>query len=151
WRGRRTKVSASGSAIRGQSSVVASALVLPLCLTFIGTSAPPAPAPVYVLPGPPHDPSPHSVLAAPELIEQLRTLSRGAIPVNGTLLLEARYAGRIGDDSVDFEAHFQIHCWSDEKALIQLPLSGIRLRQALLDGAATWPRTSGPDRLTFDV
>jgi hypothetical protein len=146
---RRGHTRASESDFPMRSSVVVSSLIL-LVLAFTGNSAPPVPTPVYLLSGPPGRPEAGSVLAPPELIEQLQGLRRRLTP-RGAMLLEARYDGRIGDDAANFEAHYQVHCWNDEKAVIQLPLSGIQLRQALLDGADAWPRSSGPERLLFDV
>ncbi|HLW66949.1 MAG TPA: hypothetical protein VKS79_16660 [Gemmataceae bacterium] len=150
WSLYRPRRSASGSAVRPRSSVIVSSFIILCAWNLAGDSAPPAPTPVYVLPGPPEKPAARTVLAPPELIDQLESLRHRLIP-SGAMLLEARYDGRIGDDVANFEAHFQIQSWSQEKAVVTLPLSGIQLRQALLDGTDAWPRSSGADRLAFDV
>ncbi|HEV3142245.1 MAG TPA: hypothetical protein VGZ47_00005, partial [Gemmataceae bacterium] len=148
---RRPRITTAKSVISRSGSALASSLLAVILLTFTGESAPPAPTPVYLLPGSPDDSTPRTVLAPPELIEQLQALARHAAPASRALLLEARYVGRIAGDGVTFDAHFQIHCWSDEKAVVHLPLSGIQLQQALLDGAVAWPRSAGADRLAFEV
>jgi hypothetical protein len=147
---RVAKVPASGSAVRASTSAVASSVILLFLPAFTVSSAPPAPTPVYLLAAPPGKPEAASVLAPPELIDQLQALCRRATPT-GAMLLQARYEGRISEDVVSFEAHYQIHSWTEERTVLQLPLSGIQLRQALLDGAEAWPRSMGQERLAIEI
>jgi hypothetical protein len=105
------------------------------------TAAAPAPVLVYLVPGPAEAPEPRTVLAAPELVERLRALAdRGAGPI-GAAWLDARYDGRVNGGQADFTAVLHLHSFTDEPLV--LPLTGVQLGEATLDGAAAFPRAAG--------
>ena len=75
------------------------------------------------------------MLAPPELLDQLHTLAQpGAGP--GAVLLSAEYAGKVVDNAAEFDATFQVYCFTDEPTTLTLPLDGVQLTgDVLLDGA----------------
>src|SRR5262249_6842245 len=75
----------------------------------------------------------------PELLAQLQTLAqRGAAGLRGAVLQSAKYQGAIVDAIANFEAEFQAHSFS-ERTVLQLPLSGVELREILVDGSEAYP------------
>ncbi len=95
----------------------------------------PAPTTVFLAPGSAETPEKTFVLAPPQLIERLHTLSRpeGA---PGAVLLKADYTGRVVEGAAEFDASFQVYCFSDETTPLALPIDGVQLTgNVLLDGA----------------
>lgn len=119
-------------ALTGPALTVFLALVLTASLA--GQAVAPTPAIVYLIPGPAATPERQGVLVPPELLKQLETAAqRGIAALRGAVLLSANYEGRVQAKTAQFEAKFQIHNFSD-KAVLVLPLGGIKLQEALLDG-----------------
>jgi hypothetical protein len=104
----------------------------------------PTPTTVFLVPGPKDAPDRESVLVPPDLLKQLDNLAdRGPAGLRGAILLGARYEGRIDNLTAQFEAHFRVHNFAADEQLspLTLPLGGVQLQEALLDGAAASPRT----------
>jgi hypothetical protein len=111
-----------------------------LALALPGRAVGPGAFTVWLIPGPPADVNKLSVLAPPELLDQLQALShRGAQGLSGAVLLGARYEGRVARGSAEFSAEFQVHCFSESPPILSVPLTGVELLEALLDGAAAYP------------
>jgi hypothetical protein len=123
------------------SAVAASALLaLGLGLCLPGQAAAPAPFNVWLLPGPPGSPNQGTVLAPADLVEQLNLLSRrGVSGFHGPVLLGADYEGMVRNGAAEFLAAFRVYCFGDEAASLFLPLSGIELQEATLDGNPAFP------------
>ncbi|MCE9531704.1 MAG: hypothetical protein K8T89_11365 [Planctomycetes bacterium] len=134
---------------RQQIAVLGSLLFLAIFLARAGAQAP-EPATVYLVLGP-NDAEPKAVLVSPELLERLSVLAKPRLALLDSVILRAKFVGR-GEVSgvAEFEAHFDLTSFV-EKATITLPLGDVRLREALLDGAAAFPKTVGNDRFTIDV
>jgi hypothetical protein len=100
---------------------------------------------VFLVAGPGDAPAPQTVLTSPELLDQLDTLAfRGVPTFRLPFLIGARYDGTLAGTTVDFRAEFPIYCLTDEPAVLTLPLGGVQLQEALLDGAAAQPQAARP-------
>src|SRR5262249_5609857 len=92
---------------------------------------------VWFLPGPADAPEKLHALVPPELLTHLQSLARrGAAGLQGAFLLRAKYQGTVGNGVADLEAEFQAHSFTEERTVLTLPLSGVELREVLLDGSA---------------
>src|SRR5262249_49601847 len=108
-------------------------------------AAAPAPATVWLLPGPAAAPEKLSALVPPELVDQLQALARrGAAGLQGALLLSAKYQGTITNGVAEFHADFQVHCFTKERSFLTIPLGGVELQEVLLDGSAAYPAAQSP-------
>jgi hypothetical protein len=105
----------------------------------VGRAAPPQGVTVFVVPGPADAPEKQSVLAPPELLENLQDPARPPLG-SGVVLIAADYDGKVVDGVADFTAVFGVQCLGDEPATLALPLDGVQLHgEALLDGARANP------------
>lgn len=121
-------------------SAVAVIVSLALAAELAGQAAAPGPYTVWLLPGPPDTPEKLSALVPPELASELQTLARrGAAGLQGAFLLSAAYEGTVAGGSADFQASFHIHCFAEERTTLALPLGGVELQEALLDGSPAYP------------
>jgi hypothetical protein len=137
---------ATGSSVKrpGGSSIARVApglLILALGLLPALVAAPPAGAPdpvtVYVVPGPADAPEKQTVLAPPELLEQLQALAaRGSAAVRGPVLLGAEYRGEVAGGFAHFKAEFQVHAAGKDPGSLVLPLAGVELEEEPLVGGA---------------
>jgi hypothetical protein len=101
----------------------------------------PGPATVWLIPGPADAPEKLNVLVPPELLDQLETLSqRGGAITRGAVLLAAHYDGRAGRGTATFEADYRLHCFCDVPVTLALPLGGVELKEATLDGLPAYPQ-----------
>jgi hypothetical protein len=111
-------------------------------------SATPEPVTVFLIPGPADAPEKQTVLAPPELLERLDALARrGGPALAGAVLVAADYRGEVrteAEDTARFEAVLAVHCFTDEPAVLTLPLAGAQLEEALVDGARTPPLPAPP-------
>lgn len=106
---------------------------------------------VYLLPATGANQEPKTVLAPPELMDRLSLMAKPRLALSESVIVRTRYIGRSGSTGLaEFEGHFDIVTFG-ERATISLPLSGVRLREALLDGAAAYPKPSDADRTTFEI
>ena len=123
---------------RGSQAVAGAGAVLALmALAAWGRPADspvPAPTTVFLAPGPADAPDKTFVLASPQLLERLHSLTRPA-GAPGAVLLKADYAGKIVEGAAEFDAAFQAYCFSDETTALTFPLDGVQLTgDVLLDG-----------------
>src|SRR5262249_29690079 len=72
----------------------------------------------------------------------------GAAGLRGAFLLGGRYDGRVVRGVAEFEAEFQAHCFGEEGTLT-VPLAGVELLDALLDGAAAYPVALAPQQVGY--
>lgn len=98
-------------------------------------------ATVLLVPGPQGAADKQSVLAAPELLHELRTQARqGAAGLEKAVLVSAAYEGKVVDGTARFKAEFLVHAFGDKPTTVVLPLDGVQLEEgALLDGARAYP------------
>jgi hypothetical protein len=145
----RYLASALASRIPAPASPPGAAATAVLVLVFAaglpGEAAAPRPSTVWLLPGPADAPEKFSALVPPELLSQLQSLARrGAAGLEGVILQSARYEGAIANGVADFQAEFQAYCFTNEASGLTLPLGGVELREAVLDGNAAYPTTVSP-------
>lgn len=78
--------------------------------------------------------------ARPELLKKFDEWEqRAAQPVQGAVLIGARYQGKWAKDASDLQAQFDLYSFSD-KAVLHVPLGGVDLKEgAFLDGAPVFP------------
>jgi hypothetical protein len=144
-----TIVTRPRSGRRTGSSVQILPCVLLVAVVAFAAAAEPEPVTVYLL-ADTHDAEPSAVLAPPEALTRLQELARRR-PWANVALLAAQYTGRARDGAAEFEARFDLHSFVDGPTGFVVPLAGVRLREAALDGAAALPQTAGPDRYGFEV
>jgi hypothetical protein len=139
------------------SRALTAGVLLAVWLGAPGRAAAPAPATVYLVPGPPDAPEPQTVLAPPDLLDQLRALARqgatGGAPaewVAGAVPVGASYEGRVAGGQAQLKALIQIYSFTDDQTTLALPLAGVQLREALLDATLAFPRAAG-DRILIPV
>jgi hypothetical protein len=125
-----------------------------LALTAItGRAAAPAPDIVYII-ADPNRADKQLVLAPNTLLDQLDTLSRRGVENLRTPVLHgATYEGKVDGRTVNFEARFDIHAFADEPAALTVPLGGVQVAEALLDGAPANPVAlkTGKEGFTLDI
>src|SRR5262249_14355048 len=118
------------------STAAAGLLILTVTVGWMGQGAEPPPAMVFLLPGSQEAPDEQTVLAPPEVLEQLQTLSRRGTPLRKAALVRATYDGTVTGSSAAIKAEFQIYAATDDATPLRVPLgAGAQLKEALLDGA----------------
>ncbi|MCI0456536.1 MAG: hypothetical protein L0Z62_06100, partial [Gemmataceae bacterium] len=134
----------------GPKTVAATGLALALSVGWTGQASAPEPVTVWLVPGA-ENAAQQLVLAPPELLDQLQTLAqRGAPSPQGIVLLSAEYEGKIAQSTAGFQAEFRAYCFRDE-AVLTLPLGGVRLEEALVDGAMAFPVALPEPRAGFTM
>jgi hypothetical protein len=129
------------------SALTTAALAGLLAFGLAGRSEAPTPFTVFLVPGAAKAPGAQMVLAPPELLQRLRTLTERAAPwQHRAILVAVRYEGTVADGSADFTAQFQVHCFADGATSLALPLESVQLKEALVDGAAARPVAARPPR-----
>lgn len=127
-------------------------LLLAGCLGLVGTAAPPEPPTVYLLPASQETPEDSAVLVPPDLLEQIRGLTRrGAAGLRGAVLLAAASEGEVGENAVAFETTFQVHVFGGEPAILTVPLEGVQLEELFLDGARAFAAPPSAPQPGFSV
>jgi len=151
-RGDASSAGESSGTVRRTGSSSRNVVVGVALFVWLGTSgraAAPAPATVYCVAGP--DGGVTTVLVPADLMEQLREMERGGVTsLDGVRVTAARYTGRIDGPAARFQGVFDLHSFSDGSTTLTLPLTGIVLRDARLDGGPAYPRASG-DRYSVVV
>jgi hypothetical protein len=139
-----------GVSSAGAGAAVSAGIALAAAASLPGQALAPGVETVWIVPA--ARPDDEQVLATPELLEQLDALAeRGAAGLRGALLLRASYDGQAGNGSARFDLHFHVYCFSDDPTAIALPLAGVNLEEALLDGARAFPRTLTQPREGFSL
>jgi hypothetical protein len=144
-----TIVTRPRSGRRTGSSVQILPCILLVAVVAFATAAEPEPVTVYLLAGT-DEAEPSAVLAPPEALIRLQELARRR-PWANVALHTVQYTGRAREGTAEFEARFDLHSFVDGPTSFVVPLAGVRLREAALDGAAALPQTAGPDRYAFEV
>src|SRR5262249_39785630 len=89
---------------------------------------------------PADSPQAMTALVPPPLLDQLQALAqRDSSNIPAMVLHGAEYEGSVKDGNAEFKARFQIHCFSDRPTVVTVPLGGIELQEALLDGIFAYP------------
>src|SRR5207248_2858839 len=131
----------------GATAIVGITLVA--WLTTTSRAAAPAPATVFLVPGPDGETS--TVLLPPELAEQLRESERnGTLTLGGAHLIAARYTGQAEGALARFRARFEVQSFTEAAATLTLPLTGVVLLDAQLDGGPAYPQFAG-DRYSIAI
>jgi hypothetical protein len=136
-----------------QTNAVAGVLGLVWVSGLPGQATAPIPLTVYLLPAP-AEAGKQTVLASPELLEQLRFSSGNGSPMaRHALFTRARYEGTVAGTSVEWKGEFQIACLADEPCSLFIPLAGIRLEDAILDGAPAHLQhtKAGPEQESYSL
>lgn len=136
-----------------RAAPLASAAAALLAVTMLSGQvlAPAAPTIVYLVPDV-SGKAEQRVLAPPALLQQLQSLElRGASGLRGAVLLGAVYEGRAENLSCSFRGTFQAYSFSDDTTTLTLPLAGVQLTDALLDGAPAFPRAQRQPRESYGL
>jgi hypothetical protein len=123
---------------------VVGALLAVVCLGGLtGRAAAPAPIPVYLVPPGSEASAAESVLAPPDLIARLDALCRAGQVLKDAVIVEAQYQGTPApagaDERFHFVADYQVQCLRDGPAALTVPLGGVEVEVAYLDGAQAFP------------
>jgi hypothetical protein len=146
------RAASSAKIAKPTPAVITAALVLALAFVWTGKAAGPDPVPVYLVPGPPDDPEPTTVLVPPTLIEQLQAMIHRGAPAAPALILSARYDGRIEAAVARFEADFLVYSCRDEAVSLPIPVRGVLLRGARVDEAPAYPSPDlGAEQFSFEL
>lgn len=95
---------------------------------------------VWVVPAPDGQPDKELVLAPPDLLDHLQQLAKRGNPgIRGPVLTGARYEGKLVSNLAEFVAELSVWCPTDEPAILTVPLTGVELQEASLNGAAAHP------------
>ncbi|HMC88832.1 MAG TPA: hypothetical protein VKI17_04760, partial [Gemmataceae bacterium] len=125
-------------------------LVLLFSAALASQAAAPGPETVLLLPGPANAPAKETALVAPDLLKRLESLARrGAAGLRGAFLSGARYEGAVLNGAAEITAEFQIDCFSEEAAPLDLPLGGVELLEAKLDDAPAYPTVLAAPRTGY--
>jgi hypothetical protein len=142
----RRRAAGSTPRVSAMAGGGAAILVLLACLAgWTGQAAAPAPVTVFLVPGPDNAPEKQTVLASPALIDRLKTWAERRAPVpNCAVLVGVKYEeGQIiegmGDVHARFVANYQVYVLGDKPVTLKLPLGGVELQAAFLDGARAYP------------
>lgn len=128
------------------SQSTASAPVLVLLLAVTGVAQAPAPAVVFVVPDA-ANPERFRVFAPPAVLDRLDKLSAPALPP--AVILSASYDAVAGEDAATVDATFTVLGTRDGAHPLALPLSGVRLERATINGKDAFPEA--PDATRFVV
>ena len=128
-----------------QAAVALAGLALGLGLP--GRADGPAPPTVFLVAADPSQPEKQTVLLPPDLLNELKTLAGRR--THQVVLLGAQYTGTVGESTADLKAEFRAYSFTDESAVVWLPLTGVDLQEALLDGKAAYPESNDPRRAGF--
>jgi hypothetical protein len=132
----------------------ATALLLLLTVTTLSgqVATPPSPTFVYLVPDGGGDQAKQRVLAPPALLQQLQALERrGVAGLGGAVLLGAAYEGRADNAMASFKAAFQVYSFTEEATTLFIPLAGVNLTDAMLDGASAYPAFQRQPREGFSL
>lgn len=120
-----------------------------IALGGAGQAQAPDVAKVYVFATPKSEPGEYKVLAPKTLLDKLDALARSPLP--DAAILSADYDCTAKGDSVDVTAKYQIHSQKAGEQTVALPLSGVRLSKATLDGREAFPDAGAPDRFQIPI
>jgi hypothetical protein len=110
---------------------------------------PPAPATVFVLPGPADAPDREVMLAPRAVLDQLAAAS--ALPRPSVVLTAATYDGRADEAVARFTATFTAVALDDGEPVAALPLADARLERVRVNGKPAHPVAVRPDLYTVPL
>jgi hypothetical protein len=118
-----------------------------VCL-LLATAQAQAPEPinVYFVPG---ENNAITAYVPKMLLAKLDALAKPPLP--NAIFTNAEYAVNVSKELANFDATFQFTCLQDGEQVIELPLTGVRLERAKLDGAEAFLDGSKPDRFGVPV
>ncbi len=130
---------------------IATASVTLGMLMAIGTGHAQAPesAKVYVVPGPAEAPARFNVLVPPATLDKLDALARSSLP--DLVALSAEYDCLASGDTATIRAKYVVHSRKTEEQSLVLPLAGVRLENATLDGKEAFPEAGTADRFFIPI
>ena len=99
---------------------------------------------VYVVPGSAAAPEQYRISVPKAALDKLDALARRGIPQ--VAILSAEYECLAASETVNVQAKFQILSQKSEEQIFALPLAGVRLEKAALDGRDAFPDAGRPDR-----
>lgn len=130
------------------SASTASAPALLLLLAVSGVAQAPAPAVVYVVPDPANA-SQFRAFVPAAVLERLEKAAAPALPA--ATILTATYDAVAGEDAATVHATFTVLGTRAGNHSLVLPLSGIRLERATLDGKDAFPDTTDGTRIAVTI
>ena len=130
--------------VPSQSTVTSPVVPLLLLLAVVGVAQAPAPAVVFVVPD---EADGYRVFAPPAVLERLEKLTATALPP--AVILSASYDAVAGEDAAVVDATFVVLGTRDGPHPLALPLSGVRLARATVNGKDAFP--DAPDATRFVV
>ncbi len=114
--------------------------LLTLVVGASGQAQAPTPFTVYLITQPERPQEVRSVLAPPELLEQLDQLAKhGAAALQPAVLMSADYSGAVTGQRAEFTAHFRVHSFTEDSTTVMIPLGGVQLQRARCNGADIHP------------
>jgi len=130
--------------VPSQSTIHSPVVPLLLLLAVVGVAQAPAPAVVFVVP---NEADGYRVFAPPAVLERLDKLTATALPP--AVILSAAYDAVAGEDAAVVDATFVVLGTRDGPHPLALPLSGVRLARATVNGKDAFPEA--PDATRFVV
>ncbi|VTS06599.1 hypothetical protein [Tuwongella immobilis] len=110
-----------------------------LMLTLGSVAQPLEPAIVYLVPPTEQETVPTRVLVPRSLLQQIDAMEQRLLPNPGVVIESVHYEGQPSEGIALFDAQFRLRCFRDESVTLQLPLSGVQLRETRLDGVQAFP------------
>jgi hypothetical protein len=98
---------------------------------------------VYLIPAADNPGEPQSVLLPTDLFDRLQAEVRRGRPGSQVAWQEAYYEGRVAGGQARFTAELRLHSFVDDPPPAVLPLNGVQLRDATIDGSPAFLRSMG--------
>ncbi len=114
-----------------------------------GQAQAPEPAIVFVIPGAAEHPDRSIVLAPKATLDKLAVLGRSPLP--DAVITSADYDCSASGETVTVKAKYALTAVGPDEHALAIPLAGIRLEKATLDGREAFPDASKPDRYTIPI
>lgn len=106
------------------------------------------PAVVVIVPSA-TNPGDLDVLVPQSTLDRLRRISESEQP--GAVILAADYHGTASETQATFDVVYSIRCLTPGDQILSLPLSRVRLAEAILDGRTAYPEVIGPEQYRVTV
>ncbi len=129
-----------------RSPAMAFCIAIPLAT---GQAQAPEPAKVFVVQNTTEAAEQYSVFAPATVVKRLETLSRSGLP--SVALLSAEYEGKANDELVAFTTTYTLSCNRAGTHTFALPLAGVLLASAKLDGEDAFLDATRPDQFSLKI
>jgi hypothetical protein len=117
-------------------------MALSLCAINPGWGVPPEPRTAWLI-ATDASAGKQIVLVPPELLKELDRLAKRRLNgFSGAIITRADYEGTVSEETATFDVSYQLNARDDDESVVQLPLSGIDLLDAQLDGQRAYPIAS---------